>query len=486
MNNSAFDYDIVGVGLGPFNLSLAALLEEHRQNAGDETPRALFLEARDRFDWHPGMILPGTTLQVPFFADLVTMAAPTSRFTFLNYLHEHGRLYNFYFYEDFKIYRKEYNRYCQWVSESLESCCFGARVTDVRRETPGDNPNADEGYRVFYSDADGRTHSVTAANIVLGYGTRPTVPACVRENAHPGVFHTAAFAENRERVQRARRAIVVGSGQSAGECVLEILNTAPDVELHWYTRGDGFLPMEYSKLGLEFFSPEYIDYFHGLPQADRDRIRSGQDLYYKGMSSVTIGQIYDALYERSIDPDASRPVLMGGVELTDLRANANAESQDDAFAYQLELRHREEGAVFAEAADVIILGTGYEHALPEFLDNLMPELAVDDQGRLRISRDYRALKSTDRETRNPEGLNGPAKSQVFIQNGEIHTHGIGAPDLGLGAYRASMIANALLGKQHYRIRTKNVFQHFGTRGPAGPNPTSAAESKTDRMLRSES
>jgi L-lysine 6-monooxygenase (NADPH-requiring) len=36
-------------------------------------------------------------IQVPFLADLVTLADPTSPYTFLNYLHEQGRLYRFYF-----------------------------------------------------------------------------------------------------------------------------------------------------------------------------------------------------------------------------------------------------------------------------------------------------------------------------------------------------------------------------------------------------
>ena len=52
-------------------------------------------------------------------------------------------------------------------------------------------------------------------------------------------------------------------------------------------------------------------------------------------------------------------------------------------------------------------------------------------------------------------------SRIFVQNGEIHTHGIGAPDLGLGAYRAATIANALIGSEAYLIRERNVFQRFG-------------------------
>ena len=85
-------YDVIGIGLGPFNLGLAALMDDI-----DEF-EALFFEQQKTFDWHPGMLIEGTDMQVPFIADLVTFANPKSRYTFLNYLHETGRLYKFFFF----------------------------------------------------------------------------------------------------------------------------------------------------------------------------------------------------------------------------------------------------------------------------------------------------------------------------------------------------------------------------------------------------
>ncbi|MEK1831380.1 hypothetical protein AAAC51_27790 [Priestia megaterium] len=35
---------------------------------------------------------------------------------------------------------------------------------------------------------------------------------------------------------------------------------------------------------------------------------------------------------------------------------------------------------------------------------------------------------------------------LFVQNGELHTHGVGAPDLGLGAYRNAVLINQIAGK----------------------------------------
>lgn len=127
MNNQV--YDLLGIGIGPFNLSLAALLDPISE------VNAVFLERKLQFDWHSGLLLETATIQVPFMADLVTMADPRSRFTFLNYLREHSRLYNFYFLEEFKIYRREYNHYCQWVSEQLgDTCQFGKKRRGDRLE----------------------------------------------------------------------------------------------------------------------------------------------------------------------------------------------------------------------------------------------------------------------------------------------------------------------------------------------------------------
>ncbi|MEG2825515.1 MAG: SidA/IucD/PvdA family monooxygenase, partial [Acinetobacter sp.] len=72
--------DFIGIGLGPFNLSLASLLQNK------SSLNYAFFEQKAQFDWHAGMQLPNTVLQVPFMADLVSMVDPTSPFSFLNYL----------------------------------------------------------------------------------------------------------------------------------------------------------------------------------------------------------------------------------------------------------------------------------------------------------------------------------------------------------------------------------------------------------------
>ena len=90
------------------------------------------------FDWHPGMLLDDATLQVPFMADLVTMADPTSPYSFLSFLKDTGRLYSFYIRESFYPLRREYNDYCRWAADRLCLAALRAarRARRARRRAP--------------------------------------------------------------------------------------------------------------------------------------------------------------------------------------------------------------------------------------------------------------------------------------------------------------------------------------------------------------
>ena len=137
--------DVMGIGLGPFNLSLAALLVQANESKKAVTSNitSLFFEKNSDFNWHEGMLLPKTTLQVPFFADLVTLVAPTSRYGFLNYLSHKKRLLKFYFLENFKIPRQEYNDYCQWAAHQLPNVAFGVMSgPNLAKEIMNNMPSA--------------------------------------------------------------------------------------------------------------------------------------------------------------------------------------------------------------------------------------------------------------------------------------------------------------------------------------------------------
>jgi lysine N6-hydroxylase len=428
-------YDLLGVGAGPFNLSLAALLEPV------EEVDALFLEQKPRFEWHPGLLMEGTTLQVPFLADLVTMADPTSPYSFLNYLNERGRLYKFYFFERFHVPRREYDHYCRWASERLPGCRFGERVEEVRLSETEEGSLFEVRARNVGS---GEERLYRARNLVLGVGSVPRVPECFESLAGEDVFHSAEFAFRRERCREAGSVTVIGSGQSAAEVFYELLLEQEErgYRLDWLTRSKGFFPMEYSKLGLEHFSPAYIRYFHGLPQKQRDTVRGRQDLLYKGIDVETIGAIYDLLYERSVGDASPDAHLLALAEVGDAQRTKDGR-------YRLLCRQVEEDRFFEHETECVVLATGYEHEVPGFVDGIRDLIRWDGQGRYVVGLDYRLE------------LTAELSNEIFVQNGELHTHGVGAPDLGLGAHRSAIIVNQLTGRPVYPVRERSVFQRFG-------------------------
>jgi lysine N6-hydroxylase len=433
------DHDVIGVGLGPFNLGLAALIEP----VTELDP--VFFETRSQFSWHAGLLLDAARMQVPFLADLVTLADPTSPYSFLNYLHCRRRLYRFYFYERFHVPRREFEAYCRWVAEQLPSCRFGRRVRAVR-------PTSDERWSVFVASegsiggtgGTGGTGEVVehrADAVVLGIGSRPSVPDCVVPHLGDTVFHSAGYLPHRDRARAAASVTVVGSGQSAAEVFADLLTAVPSPRLDWFTRSRGFLPMEYSKLGLEHFTPEYAAYFHRLPTQRRDEVRAGQDLLYKGISSDTSAIIYDTLYESSIDGTDPDVGYRSACELRDMAPQGTG--------WRLTFHHLDEDVTFTHDTEVVVLATGYQPA-PLPLDPTAADIvARDERGRPVVELDYR-VRLTDR-----------AKSTLFVQNADLHSHGVGAPDLGLGAHRNAVLVNALAGREVYPVRDRNVFQTFG-------------------------
>ncbi|GAB4286991.1 MAG: lysine N(6)-hydroxylase/L-ornithine N(5)-oxygenase family protein [Oscillatoriaceae cyanobacterium] len=430
-------YDIIGVGIGPFNLGLAAL-------SYPTEIKALFLEQKPEFQWHPGLLIENSTIQVPFLADLVTMADPTNPYSFLNYLQAQSRLYHFYFYEHFQIPRREYNHYCQWVAQQLDSCQFGQRVETITWENDGGNSY----YLVQARDmATGAICTYKSRHLALGVGSIPQVPPCFRNFHSDRVFHAAEFLAKRDVCRRAKSITVIGSGQSAGEVFYELLQEQETwgYRLEWHTRSGGFFPMEYSKLGLEHFSPDYTEYFYHLPPPKRDAVLAQQGLLYKGISFSTIANIYDLLYERSVGGHKPDVRLLSLVEVKEVEPVKTSEGERFILGY----RHRQQDNRFNHESDCIILATGYHHGIPKCVDNLKNLIHWDDKGRYVVKLDYSLALTTD------------IPNQIFVQNGELHSHGIGAPDLGLGAHRNSVIINQLLGRTVYRVDHRNVFQQFG-------------------------
>ena len=243
---------------------------------------------------------------------------------------------------------------------------------------------------------------------------------------------------------------VVGSGQSAAECVLNLYrDLSPEkidagARVNWVTRSAGFHPMEASKLGQECFTPAYMDYFHTLSREKRRHIVEAQGLLYKGISGYTIAEIFDLLYERSIGGREPGLSLYSNSQVNEVEAT------DYSQAIKVWCYQSQQDRAFSLDTSAVICATGYAHQWPKWLDELKGSvLATDEHDDLIVEPNFVAQRCD-------QGI-----GRVFVQNPEIFQHGVGGPDLGIGAYRNASIINQALGKDVYRLPEKSAFQTYG-------------------------
>jgi lysine N6-hydroxylase len=419
------EYDAVAVGCGPFNLGLAALASEL------DDIRLLVLDGRPELTWHRGLMFGDAMLQVPFLADLVSLVEPAHPLSFLSYLRDSDRLYQFYVREQFHPTRREYESYLRWCASRLDSLRFGHEVTRVSWD----------GSAFVVDNAQGR---VRAGHLVIGVGTEPALPEALTGIA----VHSGDYLYRREELMRHERVTVVGSGQSGAECVLDLLraNVAGGPAVGWLTRTPSFAPLDYSKLVLEMTTPSYVDYFHGLEEPVRDRLVKDQWRHYKGISTETLDAIHDVLYDREVAGDAVAPV--------ELRCGVAVEGAARTVdGVELTMRHADSGRVFTHRTDAVVAATGYRNRDLPFLADVEPLIQRDAAGRWALNRDH-SVGTTSAE------LSG----RIFVSNADLHSHGVAAPDLGIGAIRNATILNSITGRECFRLPKSTAFTTFAAPG----------------------
>ncbi|MFT3662965.1 MAG: SidA/IucD/PvdA family monooxygenase [Gordonia sp. (in: high G+C Gram-positive bacteria)] len=403
-------YDVLGIGFGPSNLALAIAIEEYNETA--VTPLAArFVERRKDFAWHPGMLLPGTTMQVSFFKDLATQRNPRSAYTFVSYLADRGRLADFINLQTFFPLRAEFADYLAWAAERVSVPVDYA--VDVRSvEWTGEH------FEVI-----AETGRFRARNLVLGGGIWGKIPPGVQRG--PRVFHNHDLLTRLAALPAATRGryVVVGAGQSGAE-VADYLLGHTDSEVHSVLTKYGFTPADDSPFANRIFDATTVDEFYHADQAWKDRLMA----YHRGTNySAVDPELISSLYRQEYTERVSgerRFVLHGASEVVDVTEN------DDEVV--VTVAERLTGKTEVLRADAVIFATGFEPVpVWRILGDLERVCHTDAAGRPLLERSYRLV--TDPEV----------TGSIYLQGNSEHTHGLTSTLLSNVAVRSGEIVDAL-------------------------------------------
>lgn len=427
--------DLVGIGVGPSNLSLAAL--------ADPVPglRAAFLETRPTFRWHPGLLDSDALMQTSYLKDLVTPVDPTSRYSFLSFLRQTGRLYRFIVAAPPHVSRVEFEQYYRWVAHQLPGVRFGAHAESIDLE---------DGCLAVRTPEE----TLYTRSVVLATGLTPNVPDCARPLLSDDVLHTSDYDLFAPHVA-GRRVLIVGGGQSGAELFLRLLcagAAAPRV-VTWLSSRPNFLPLDDTPFTNEHFFPNYVEHFRDLPSAKRQEALDHQRLASDGIDAGTLARLYRRLYATDFLEETGLSYrLLPGHRLCRLTRQSGA----------LEALAERDGGHELVQADVVVLCTGYDYASPACMAPLADRISIGDDG-YRVGADF----SID--------WDGPPDRRIYVQNAARHSHGIADPNLSLSAWRSAVILNSVCGRPVYDVAECSATIAWPTRGMTSRKPISQGD-----------
>jgi L-ornithine N5-oxygenase len=420
--DAALIHDVIGVGFGPSNLALAIAVAEEDDFPLGEGTSALFLERQREFGWHRGMLIDDATMQVSFLKDLVTLRNPSSSFSFLSYLHSKGRLVDFINHKNLFPLRVEFHDYLEWAAARLSHLVrYQNEVVSVRPVTLRD---AVEGFEVTARDADGELVRHRARNVVFGIGMAPKLPDGVELG--PRRWHSRDLLRSVTDLGQTQpsRFVVVGAGQSAAEVTAFLHRRFPEAEVCGVFSRYGYSPADDSSFANRIFDPDAVDHFYSAPEHVKQMM-----LDYHGNTNYSVVdlELIQDLYRR-----VYQEKVLGTERLRLFSASRMSSVVDRPEGVQVTVESLTTGESTVLDADIIVYATGYRPADPrQLLGDLARHCRRDDQGRLRIDRDYRVVAA-------PEVRGG-----IYLQGGTEHTHGLSSSLLSNSAVRAADILRSI-------------------------------------------
>jgi L-ornithine N5-oxygenase len=415
-------FDVLGVGFGPSNLALAIALEEM------ETPlRHVFLEKSDTCVWQREMLLNGSDIQNNPLRDLVTPRNPKSHYTFVNYLKETGRLFEYLNLGLTYPLRKEYARYISWVASHFDA------VVRYRTEVAGLELVSHSSEQVWRATTRGG-ETYLARGLVVAPGRTPRIPPEFGPHLGAEIFHLNHYLRNMDALgEAAQRIAVIGASQSAVEILLDLMDRKPDAQIHAIQRTFGFRLKDTSPFSDHVYFPEFVDYFYGLSEPSKEDLRRQlRQTNYSSADGDVLHQLYLRMYEERLD----------GKDRFHLLNNTAVETVGKAEGgWKLRVRQTHTGQKQTVEVDAVVLATGFldfgppplGQPYPELLEAVSHRLPLDEKGVVVVERDYAV------------NLRGGEGSPGLYLNGLCESsHGLGdAGSFSLLSLRAQDIATSL-------------------------------------------
>jgi lysine N6-hydroxylase len=408
-------YHAVGIGAGPANLSLAALF----QSAAPERAFALFDRATGSA-WHSALLHPGVRMQTSWMKDLVSLVDPTHKLSFLNYLVTEGRLFAMLNSQFEVIPRREYMRYLEWCANQIDNLHF---------DTPIDEVSFVEG-EGFYSISNGEAVA-RSEHLVLGVGTRPTIPAGFIGLPEDKVFiadhlalHFAAMSAD-----KAAPVAIVGGGQTGVEAVLRLLH-AGFTNIKWLGRRQWFQTIDDSPAANEFYRPAHQQFLQELTRSTRRRLVQEAIPTGDALTPGALKTLYQANYDGMLERGQFPVTMLPGRDVTEgvlagdqvvLRATTPEKLEEYPVSYA-------------------VIAVGRQIAPVPFSAELRERIDVDEDGEIIVDSDYSVRW---------KGMNG---HRIYALNRSRFSHGIPDANLSLLPIRAALVLNSMLGREIYQVR----------------------------------
>lgn len=416
MKKSTLIYDVIGIGAGPFNISVAALLQK-------SSVRGLFFEKQKKYSWHAGMQLPFATIQNSQTRDLVTLSDPTNPLSFLNFLHQNGRL-EVHTIAGFKhIMRWEFEQYLQWAIEHLDNIYLGHCVKNIT--------STQEGFKVEVQNHNG-TDYYLAKNLSIGTGVVPLIPDCVKNLIGKAIFHNSDYLfRSKEGV---KSVVIVGGGQSALEVAIDLISNYKQVKNITLVFKESFTSqIEDSQFAEDLiFTTAGLNDFYHLDSFYKKEFISQYRLTSDGASPHTIQEFYQLLYKNCfLNNNEKKIEILNNNQLCSV-VDCTKDSEHKFIVHCQSILDRSPTVV---ESDMIILATGYVQQFPSslFSQQILENIEFDELNP-KLDFNYKAMYS--------------GQGSIFVLNGAKHTHGIVDPNLSLNAIRAYRVVDSILGSNN--------------------------------------